>query len=154
NRRLSLMMIDLDNLKRINDRLGHSAGDGALRLVAQQLLRVVRASDLCARVGGDEFAVAMPETDIDRARDVATRLRRAVDHAALGMRAPEHVEVSVGIAAWAAGEDWEAVYQAADTDLYEDKRRRKTLRRWRQEDQPSPIRILGRGAGRRRVSGA
>src|SRR5439155_932070 len=83
----------------------------ALRAVAQQLLRVVRASDLCARVGGDEFAVAMPETDIDRARDVATRLRRAVDHAALGMRAPEHVEVSVGIAAWAAGEDWEAVYQ-------------------------------------------
>ena len=154
NRRLSLMMIDLDNLKRINDRLGHSAGDGALRLVAQQLLRVVRASDLCARVGGDEFAVAMPETDLDRARDVATRLRRAVDHAALGMRAPEHVEVSVGIAAWAAGQDWQAVYQAADSDLYEDKRRRKTLRRWRQEDQPSPIRILGRGAGRRRVSGA
>src|SRR5438874_4562024 len=154
NRRLSLMMIDLDNLKRINDRLGHSAGDGALRLVAQQLLRVVRASDLCARVGGDEFAVAMPETDLDRARDVATRLRRAVDHAALGMRAPEHVEVSVGIAAWAAGQDWQGVYQAADADLYEDKRRRKTVRRWQQEEQPSPIRILGRGAGRHRVSGA
>src|SRR5438309_10628644 len=153
-RRLALMVIDLDNLKRINDRLGHSAGDTALRLVAQQLLRVVRASDVCARVGGDEFAVAMPETDLDRARDVATRLRRAVEHAAMGMRAPEHVDVSLGIAAWAAGEDWEAVYQAADTDLYEDKRRRKTLRRGRQEDQPSPIRILGRGAGRRRVSGA
>jgi len=154
SRRLSLMMIDLDNLKRINDRLGHSAGDGALRLVAQQLLRVVRASDLCARVGGDEFAVAMPETDLDRARDVATRLRRAVDEAALSMRAPEHVEVSVGIAGWATGQDWEALYQAADSDLYEDKRRRKTVRRWQQEDQPSPIRILGRGAGRRRVSGA
>jgi len=154
NRRLSLMMIDLDNLKRINDRLGHSAGDGALRLVAQQLLRVVRASDLCARVGGDEFAVAMPETDLDRARDVATRLRRAVDQGALGMRAPERVEVSVGIAAWATGQDWQAVYQAADGDLYEDKRRRKTVRRWQQEEKPSPIRILGRGAGRRRVSGA
>ncbi len=155
-RRLSLMMIDLDNLKRINDRLGHSAGDGALKLVAQQLLRVVRASDVCARVGGDEFAVAMPETDLDRARDVAMRLRRAVDHGALSMRAPEHVEVSVGIAAWRQGQDWQAVYQAADSDLYEDKRRRKTVRRWRQEDhEPSPaIRILGRGTGRRRVSGA
>jgi diguanylate cyclase (GGDEF)-like protein len=153
NRRLSLMMIDLDNLKRINDKLGHSAGDGALKLVAQQLQRVVRASDVCARLGGDEFGVAMPETDLDRARDVATRLRRAVDQAALSMRAPEHVEVSVGIAAWRPGQDWQAVYQAADSDLYEDKRRRKTVRRWQQEDQPSPIRILGR-SGKRRVSGA
>ena len=152
-RRLSVMMIDLDNLKRINDRQGHRAGDGALRVVAQQLLRVVRASDVCARVGGDEFAVAMPETDLDRARDVAMRLRRAVDHAALSMRAPEHVEVSVGIAAWRAGADWQTVYQAADSDLYEDKRRRKTVRRWQQEDQPQ-IRIIGRNAGRRRISGA
>jgi diguanylate cyclase (GGDEF)-like protein len=153
-RRLSLMMIDLDNLKRINDKLGHSAGDGALKLVAQQLLRVVRASDVCARLGGDEFGVAMPETDLDRARDVAIRLRRAVDHAALSMRAPEHIDVSVGIAAWRPGQDWQSVYQAADEDLYEDKRRRKTVRRWQQEDQqPAQIRLLGR-AGRRKVSGA
>jgi diguanylate cyclase (GGDEF)-like protein len=155
SRRLALMMIDLDNLKRINDKLGHSAGDNALRVVAQHLMRVVRASDVCARVGGDEFAVAMPETDLDRARDVATRLRRAIDQAGLSMRAPEKVEVSVGIAAWSAGQDWQSVYQGADRDLYEDKRRRKTVRRWQQEDRPvQPIRILGRGAGRRKVSGA
>jgi diguanylate cyclase (GGDEF)-like protein len=155
-RRLSLMMIDLDNLKRLNDRQGHRAGDGALRLVAQQLQRVVRASDVCARVGGDEFAVAMPETDIDRARDVAMRLRRAIDHVAMSVKSPEAVEVSVGIAAWRAGQDWQTVYQAADSDLYEDKRRRKTVRRWQQEDRPTPaIRLLGRtGSGRRRVSGA
>ena len=154
-RRLSLMMIDLDNLKRINDRLGHSSGDGALKVVAQQLLRVVRASDLCARVGGDEFAVAMPETDLDRARDVAVRLRRAVDQAGLGMKTPGPVEVSVGIAAWRAGQDWQTTYQAADDDLYQDKRRRKTVRRWRQEDDaPARIRLLGRPGGRRRVSGA
>ncbi len=152
-RRLSLMMIDLDNLKRINDRMGHSAGDGALRLVAQQLMRVVRASDVCARVGGDEFAVAMPETDLERARDVATRLRRAVEHGALSMRSPEHIEVSVGIASWTASQDWQTVYQAADSDLYEDKRRRKTVRRWQHEDQPA-IKIFGRAGGRRRISGA
>jgi PleD family two-component response regulator len=69
------------------------------------------------------------------------------------MKAPEHVEVSVGLAAWRPGQDWQAVYQASDEDLYEDKRRRKTLRRWRQEDQAPAIRLLGRG-GRRRVSGA
>jgi diguanylate cyclase (GGDEF)-like protein len=155
-RKLSLMMIDLDNLKRINDRQGHRAGDGALRLVAQQLQRVVRASDVCARVGGDEFAVAMPETGIDRARDVVTRLRRAVQHVALSVKSPELVEVSVGIAEWRSGQDWQAAYQAADADLYEDKRRHKTVRRWQQEDHPTPaIRLLGRTGGhRRRVSGA
>ncbi|HYM97786.1 MAG TPA: sensor domain-containing diguanylate cyclase, partial [Candidatus Sulfotelmatobacter sp.] len=84
-RSLSLMMIDLDNLKRINDRQGHRAGDAALRLVAQQLQRVVRASDVCARVGGDEFAVAMPETDVGRAQEVAIRLRSAVQQ--VGMSA-------------------------------------------------------------------
>src|SRR4029077_11574202 len=78
NRKLSVMMIDLDNLKRINDRQGHRAGDAALRLVAQQMQRVVRASDVCARIGGDEFAVSMPETNIERAREVATRLRSAI----------------------------------------------------------------------------
>ena len=84
------MMIDLDNLKRINDRQGHRAGDGALRLVAQQLQRVVRASDVCARIGGDEFAVAMPETDLDRARDVATRLRSCdSEQASLSSRSPD-----------------------------------------------------------------
>jgi diguanylate cyclase (GGDEF)-like protein len=154
-RKLSLMMIDLDNLKRINDRQGHRAGDAALRLVAQQLQRVVRASDVCARVGGDEFAVAMPETDIDRARDVVARLRRAIEHVALSVKTPEQVEVSVGIAAWQPGQDWQAAYQAADADLYEDKRRHKTVRRWQQEDKAAPaIRLLGRAGGRRKVSGA
>jgi len=153
-RRLSLMMIDLDNLKRINDRHGHRAGDGALRLVAQQLQRVVRASDVCARVGGDEFAVAMPETELDRARDVATRLRRAVQHVGLSAKSSDSVEVSLGIASWRKGQDWQAVYAAADADLYEDKRRRKTVRRWREEDGPAEIRLLGRSGGRRKVSGA
>src|SRR5467141_1660456 len=100
SRRLSLMMIDLDNLKRINDRLGHSAGDAALRLVAQQLQRVVRASDVCARVGGDEFAVSMPETTIERARDVAVRLRTAIRQVGLSAKSPGPVAVSIGVAAW------------------------------------------------------
>src|SRR2546430_2605434 len=89
------------------------------------------------------------------ADQVAIPLRRAVDHAALSMRPAGQVEVSVGISAWRPGQDWQAVYQAADSDLYEDKRRRKTVRRWQQEDKPAPaIRILGRSGGRRRVSGA
>src|SRR6202171_777426 len=152
SRRLSVMMIDLDNLKRINDRQGHRAGDGALKLVAQQLQRVVRASDVCARVGGDEFAVAMPETTIERAREVATRLRTAIHQMSLSAKSPERVEVSAGVAAWRPGQDWQAVYQIAEGDLYEDKRRRKSFRRAAEPEERPPIRLLGRG-GRRRVAG-
>jgi diguanylate cyclase (GGDEF)-like protein len=145
-RRLSLMMIDLDNLKRINDRHGHGAGDGALRLVARQLQRVVRASDLCARIGGDELAVAMPETSIERAREVASRLRSAIRNAGLGSRSPDQVDVSIGVAAWRPGQDWQAVYQVADADLYEDKRRHKNTRS-RPDSEPGrpAIRLPGRG---------
>lgn len=152
-RRMSVMMIDLDNLKRINDRQGHRAGDGALRIVAQQLQRVVRTSDLCARVGGDEFAVAMPETSIERARDVAERLRAAIRQVGFSSKSPDQVEVSVGVGAWRPGQDWQAVYQVADADLYEDKRRHKAARRWTQPEPEKPaIRLLGRG-GRRKVAG-
>ena len=152
SRQLSVMMIDLDNLKRINDRQGHRAGDGALRIVAQQLQRVVRASDVCARVGGDEFAVAMPETAMERAHDVATRLRAAIHQMSLSSKSTERVEVSVGVAAWRPGQDWQAVYQVADADLYEDKRRRKTVRRLAESEERPAIRLLGR-SGRRRVAG-
>ena len=152
NRRLVLLMIDLDNLKRINDRGGHPAGDAALKLVAQQLIRVVRTSDVCARVGGDEFAVAMPETDLGRAREVALRLRKAIEQTSLGARSAEPVRVSVGLGAWGPGQEWQAVYQAADSDLYEDKRLRKTIRGMSSEERPI-IRLLGR-TGRRRVAGS
>jgi diguanylate cyclase (GGDEF)-like protein len=153
SRRLSVMMIDLDNLKRINDRQGHRAGDGALKLVSQQLQRVVRASDVCARIGGDEFAVAMPETSIERAGEVAARLRHAIRQTSFSSKSPEPIEVSVGLAAWRPGQDWEAVDQVADADLYLDKRRHKAVRRLEPEPERPAIRLLGRGGGRRRVAG-
>ena len=151
-RRLSVMMIDLDNLKRINDRQGHRAGDGALKLVAQHLQRVVRASDVCARIGGDEFAVAMPETEIERARDVASRLRMAIMQAGLSSKSPDQVQVSIGVTAWRPGQDWQSVYEAADEDLYADKRRHKTLRDLTGAPQERPA-ISLHAPVRRRVAG-
>ena len=153
DRKLSLMMIDLDDLKRINDRQGHRAGDAALRLVGQQLQRIVRASDVCARLGGDEFGVAMPETDLERAREVAARLRLAVTEASLSAKSPQPVRVSLGLAAWRLGQDWQATYQVADLDLYEDKRRQKEARRWAAEQPPPAIRLLGRKSGKPRIAG-
>jgi diguanylate cyclase (GGDEF)-like protein len=150
---LSLMVIDLDDLKRINDRQGHRAGDAALKLVAQQLQRVVRASDLCARIGGDELAVAMPETSIARAREVASRLRSTIRQAGLGSKSPEQVDVSIGVAAWRTGQDWQAVYQLADAELYEDKGRHKAARRSAEPEARRPaIRLPSRGV-RRKVAG-
>src|SRR5260370_17601058 len=128
-RKLWLGMIDLDNLKRINDRQGHRAGDAALRLVGQQMQRVVRASDICARLGGDEFGVAMPETDLDRAGDVAARLRSAVDEAGLAATSAEPIEVSRGLAGWRPGQDWQDVYDLADVALCALTRLRKKTRR-------------------------
>jgi diguanylate cyclase (GGDEF)-like protein len=152
NRKLSLMMIDLDNLKRINDRQGHRSGDAALRLVAQQLQRVVRTSDICARLGGDEFGVAMPETDLGRAHEVSSRLRAAVGEASLAARSPEPIEVSMGLTTWRPGQDWQAAYEVVDRELYEDKRRRQAQRSQAPERPAVPIRILGR-TGRRRLAG-
>jgi len=155
DRRLTMMMIDLDNLKRINDRQGHRGGDAALRLVGQQTQRVVRASDLCARIGGDEFAVAMPETDINKGRDVAARLRSAVREMSLGAKSVDAVEVSVGLSEWRPGQDWQAVYQGADLDLYEDKKRRKLARRNDRISERMPITLFpGSGGVRRRIAGS
>ena len=153
-RRLTMMMIDLDNLKRINDRQGHSGGDAALRLVSRQLQQVVRASDLCARIGGDEFAVAMPETDIDRGREAVARLRAAVSGMSLGAKSVEAVEVSVGLSEWRRGQDWQAVYQNADLDLYEDKKRRKLARRSERGSERPPVRLFPRAGVKRRVVGS
>jgi diguanylate cyclase (GGDEF)-like protein len=153
-RQLTVMMIDVDNLKKINDRKGHSAGDAALRLVAQELLRVVRASDLCGRLGGDEFGVTMPETDLHRAGEVARRLRSAIQEMNLGAPSTDSVEVSIGLAAWRPGMDWQAVVKVADTQLYEDKGHRKELRRWAVNEKRAPSIRLRSSPGKRRVAGS
>ena len=153
DRQITVMMIDVDNLKKINDRHGHSAGDGALKLVAQELQRVMRASDVCGRIGGDEFAVAMPETDSHQAEEVARRLRDSIRAMNLGARSTNTVEVSAGLGAWRPGMDWQALVQVADLALYEDKRHRKEVRRWSSAERKSPPIRLGGGTGRRRAVG-
>jgi PleD family two-component response regulator len=70
----------------------------------------------------------------------------------LSSKSPERVEVSAGVAAWRPGQDWQGVYQVADADLYEDKRRRKSIRSAAEPEERPAIRLLGRG-GRRRVAG-
>ena len=71
-------MIDLDNFKHINDRAGHGTGDVALRTVADSLKTELRAVDIAARFGGDEFAIILPQADTDGALLVAERLRKRI----------------------------------------------------------------------------
>jgi diguanylate cyclase (GGDEF)-like protein len=128
-RRLALMMIDLDNLKHINDSVGHHVGDEAIRLLAQELQRAVRATDTCGRLGGDEFGVAMPDADERDAREVGIRVRQSLDDLNRAAKVPVPVEFSIGITAWRPGMDWQAMYQVADKALYVDKRRRHAARK-------------------------
>jgi diguanylate cyclase (GGDEF)-like protein len=89
----SLVFIDLDGLKEINDRAGHVAGDGALIAVAGAAARSIRGTDLAARLGGDEFALFLPDTDAEAARHVITRMQTDLaDHAP-----PRPSSISVGI---------------------------------------------------------
>ncbi|MCG3173417.1 MAG: hypothetical protein GMKNLPBB_01614 [Myxococcota bacterium] len=96
NSPITLLLIDVDNLKKINDEGGHQAGDEAIRMVSSSIRKACRATDLAARLGGDEFAVLAPSTRAAEARVIATRLLAILqDLRDDGEKAPT---VSVGIA--------------------------------------------------------
>jgi diguanylate cyclase (GGDEF)-like protein len=123
------MMIDLDNLKEINDSQGHHIGDEAIRVLAAELQRAVRATDTCGRLGGDEFGVAMPDADERHANEVGARVRASLEDLNRNAKTPVPVEFSIGVVAWRPGMDWQAMYQIADKALYVDKRRRHAQRK-------------------------
>ena len=127
-RPFSLMLVDLDHLKQVNDRFGHHAGDEAIRTVAIVIRRAVRTSDVCARLGGDEFAVAMPEAGLGQAREVASRIQQALKGETLGSAPGQSLELSFGISQWEPGQDYAALFRSADRLLYRDKRRHHARR--------------------------
>jgi diguanylate cyclase (GGDEF)-like protein len=119
----SLVLIDVDHFKRVNDQHSHVAGDTVLRLVAAEIARHSRVSDLAARIGGEEFAVLLPRTGIAEACAVAERLRASVAALELGQVAPGlQLTVSAGVAGSRHNGDAEALLAAADSGLYRAKR--------------------------------
>ena len=119
-RPIAVLMIDVDSLKQINDAHGHAAGNHALKHVVNRVTSALRPSDLVARIGGDEFAVVMPETDLEAAVQIAERLRdRVGDTPVEGVT----VTVSIGVAAPTPDEDdLNATLRRADAALYAAKR--------------------------------
>jgi diguanylate cyclase (GGDEF)-like protein len=117
---LSLLLIDLDGLKTLNDRDGHWAGDVALRRAAAAVRSGCRATDIAARWGGDEFALLAPHTGPSEARHLAERIRELA-----AKEGPQSITVSVGVATAARSRPgWtpEALVREADGALYEAKR--------------------------------
>ena len=121
-KRLSFLMLDIDNFKRVNDTHGHRVGDGVLAEVGHVLKTTVREVDVVARYGGEEFSVVLPETDAPGAFIVAEKIREAVALARFRDEDGErriHVTVSIGLASYPVhAHDKESLLQAADDAVY------------------------------------
>jgi len=122
---LSLLLFDVDNFKRLNDTHGHAAGDAALCAVASSMRSRLRGYDVACRIGGDEFAIIVPGTDLAGAADLAEQLRRTIEGLKLidGARAVQHLSLSAGVAACPVhGSDRDTLLRSADQALYVAKR--------------------------------
>jgi len=119
---LTILMMDVDDLKRINDRYGHAAGDLALKTFGERLARAIRGSDLAVRIGGDEFVVLLPQCQAGQVQSVLDRLA--------SLQVPVEAETvsfhfSAGWADFRHGETPEQLLERADHALYSEKQNRK-----------------------------
>ncbi|QJC50581.1 diguanylate cyclase [Paenibacillus albicereus] len=141
----SLLVLDLDHFKRINDEHGHQCGDMALKRFVRSVQQVVERRALFGRVGGEEFAVALPGSRAEQARELAERIRRAVMDGGAGLEetgllaeeAGAHAGLTVSIggstAGPAAGADFQLMFAAADRALYRAKRGGRNQVRWAED---------------------
>jgi diguanylate cyclase (GGDEF)-like protein len=122
-RGLTLVYLDVDSFKRINDTLGHPEGDRVLRRVAAVLTESLRHSDVAGRMGGDEFAVCLIESDLETGGRFLARFHDLVDEEAAGGRLPEGFAVSAGLASYPSDAvSADALFRLADERLYDAKR--------------------------------
>jgi diguanylate cyclase (GGDEF)-like protein len=115
-RSLSVVIVDVDDFKEINDRIGHLAGDAVLAEIAGRLREVLRSADVPCRVGGDEFAVILPEIDIEHAQQLVSRIQRAVSAQPI-VRAGR-VRVSAGVAELLPHDNPTSLFERGDESLY------------------------------------
>ena len=115
-RKLSLIVFDLDDFKEVNDRIGHLAGDTVLAEAAERVRDVVRTADIACRVGGDEFAVILPESSLEDADQLYRRIQNAISSRQLGQGG--NLFLSAGVAELRAEDDPVAFFKRADDALY------------------------------------
>ena len=135
-RPFSILMLDLDHFKNINDRFGHSAGDTALVAAVAAMQNSIRGSDILARWGGEEFAALLPNATLDAAHVVAERIRANVEKTDIALEGGQgghggdrrvQLTISIGLASWQPGEDIHGVMRRADQSLYMAKSRGRNL---------------------------
>jgi diguanylate cyclase (GGDEF)-like protein len=125
---LSVLYLDLNNFKLVNDKLGHKAGDSVLSEIAARLNRALRVSDTAARVGGDEFVVVLLGTIPDGVQRVVSKLRSDL-RLEVGNGADKIlVSPAIGIAHWQNAETIEQLLQRADEEMYRDKKILKAIK--------------------------
>jgi diguanylate cyclase (GGDEF)-like protein len=121
-RAVTVMIFDIDHFKSINDRFGHPAGDEILKLFAEVVTSTLRITDLCGRIGGEEFAALLP-CSIEEALPAAERVREAFATSGIAVdEAPVDTTVSIGVAGGPVGTELDILLAAADTALYQAKR--------------------------------
>jgi diguanylate cyclase (GGDEF)-like protein len=116
NRRLGLVIFDIDDFKVVNDRIGHLAADAVLAEAAARVREVVRTADVPCRVGGDEFAVILPESGIEQAEQLFTRIQATIGRNPIGQAGRLHV--SAGVTDLKAEDDAISLFERADEALY------------------------------------
>jgi len=115
-RRLSLVIVDVDGFKEINDRIGHLAGDAVLAEIADRIRQVVRSADIPCRVGGDEFAVIVPEVEVGQAQQLVGRIQRAVSSQPIARAG--RVRVSAGVSDIQPNDSPTTLFERGDESLY------------------------------------
>ena len=117
-RKLALVVFDIDDFKAVNDRIGHLAGDSVLAEAAERVRSVVRGADIACRVGGDEFAVVLPESTVADAESLYRRLQAALNNWRSG---DQQLQLSAGIAELEPDDDAAIFFKRADAALYKAK---------------------------------
>ncbi len=120
----TLIMLDADHFKRVNDQWGHEVGNQALQLIAQCIKNNVRKLDIACRYGGEEFAVILPSTDLGTAISVAERIRQAIENTSLVLEKEElKLSASLGLSTYLYNhnDSWHKLVENADKELYKAK---------------------------------
>lgn len=139
-----LLILDADHFKRINDRFGHPIGDQALKAIARTTAASLRASDICGRLGGEEFVVAIGGVTPQQGQVIAERIRSSISRLTIGIRGQQaRLSVSIGGVYSPSIANFETLYQAADKNCYKSKsdgRNRVTFTTYTLEDYAGRLR--------------